>query len=500
MSTPADFSDGMRLLSTIGSYWNSLFAERELLRAHADDVAAAYRQAFQNFMESLRALSRFDIDVYHIEHWYPLRVTRSQLLDLDSYFVQYDEQTTEVYGTSGLTYGQIAQTGRYAIPKPDTLAGTAFIHNRIFNPTLTLVENTDYVVLPDAIVFFNVNPFDSPLVSRRDVVDAAGNLLDIEITLWLQNSSFDWQYLWKHVGYVLDVEGESSQAYKDVLNAIWDSRLLGFSVKGWRTLLSAITGIPIVLEPTEIVRQIVDQTVITDLHTYVFHADDSITVVAGQILHAGDTMSDGLRFFEPSGSTRVVPDWLRSVPLSGGFIRRISNDLSFPNEDVALDNLGPDDEGHIRVRFQIYGHAADVEAFWASVHAYGSESGTTLAHLLDMRESPVGEPPTGSLPATVNPAQLVIHDWMGGHLVFARVRRNAVRTGLQALRYMPQVRAMSHPQAACVIILEDGPYAEEFDTSTAADEPTLAAAIADSENYDLSVASDVVNIWAVDMN
>lgn len=67
-----------------------------------------------------------------------------------------------------------------------------------------------------------------------------------------------------------------------------------------------------------------------------------------------------------------------------------------------------------RVRFAVGGDSGEVDAFWAALEAYQTATGDTLAHALDLRATPFGEPTATDLPGVVNPADLVARLAVGG--------------------------------------------------------------------------------------
>ena len=424
----SEFQNGITLMNTMGSFWNLLFSERDLVRSHCDNLASEYLQTVQNITEMLQAVSKDTVPVFHREFWYPLTVKQSDLLSLDEYMIQYEPDTDRVLG-DGSFFGQTISSTPYAIPLPEKLVDVAAIHNRILNPTLSLIKGDDYTITDDAILL-SVDVFNSNLVAKREIIDSDGNVSDYEITLWAQTCDFDWNYLWSHYGYVLGIIGTSSDAYKQLLDVFWTSRVLGnMTTAGIRHLLSAVSGIPIVIEPTETVIAIdidpetLKKRVVTDANIYKFPVTDTISVYVGQILHAGDLMADSLLFEELSDANSTIPSWMPAVPIQTVLPSGDATVILWPNRDVAVTHRGYNPTtGKAIVDFEMAGNADAIDEYWDAVHA-GEADMLSVARLLDVRGTAAAtEPGPASIPATINPAEWAREHLIGNNAFIAKMR------------------------------------------------------------------------------
>jgi len=493
---------GTDLLARISSYWNLVFSDRGTLQAHLDDLASDYLQTLQNLTEAINAVSVDLVPIFHREFWVPLHLTEASGLTIDEYFIRYAEETSRIYG-NGLTYGQRASLASMAVPVPTGLVGLEKIFNRIIDPSLSLVNDTDYTVTPSAILF-NSDPFTNVLIPKRDILDSKGVVVDREILLWGYNGDFDWSHIWTHFGYVLGIRGTSSDIYKAVIQVFWKSRVSGFTLKFLHQLLAAVTGIPLSIEAQETVLSLGVDQVVTDSHTYAFSNKATITVQPGQILPAGSPVTDGLEITElqpnktfPAPVTYLIlsPDW---------FSYSLEDLLAFPNASSAVIWLGQDSSGIAEARFAVFGKAEDLTAFWESVHAAGKAAGNkTVAQLLDTRVNKIGEPAQSDLPATINPAQFVSDNLIGPNLFLIQLKLDQVMVDTSNLSFLSSIRGVIQPHTAYLILIQASVSAESYnigsgDSNEILDSTSLTSSVGSaplSEAYDAAVSvTELVNL------
>lgn len=459
--------NGRALLGVLGSWWNLVFPDRDTLLAHLDGVADEHMQTVQNLQEAIACVSRLEIPPFHREEWTPLRIRRSQLMTIPEYFERYLPETTRTYG-DGLTYGARAETAQAAIPLTNDLVDVQAIYNRIMAPSLSFVKDEHYVVTP-TVILLDSDPFDDPLMPQREIVDGQGLVVDVEILLWGHKADYDWGYLWEHVGYVLGVRGVSSEEYKTILNAVWDSRLLGFSQSIVDALLAATTGIPHVIEVQETIQRIENDGtnlhIETDVHEYAFSPLATAAVHVGQVVAAGDPLTDGWEIKDLSGSSHTLPAWVTSVLMDEDFMSgQFVAPVAFPNEDVQLVHGGYDEDGRAMVEFEVHGFPGDVEALWENLHQRGIEGDKTLANYMDVRgETALTEPGPASLPATVNPAQFLVDNLVGRHLFIMRVKPSQFQAPVENIKYLRLLRGLLPPHTTFMIFVEVQPAADEYD-------------------------------------
>lgn len=474
-----DFNQGSQLLAQLGSFWFNVFADWHKLQVHYRSSGYEASQTYLNYLEMVATLSRFEIPVFHQEDWYLLTARQSESDSIPSIYqagdLVYGGQTGLVAGRPmGFvqTYGGVDNPNLRQIRMPDNLVDCSYVlQNLVVHPSKTWVAGTDYDIDKSRnLIRFREDPFTDSLVSKRDVVDANGNVVDVEIGIWVYKGNFDLNYVWTHFGYVLGIKLTSSEFYKDLVNVVWDARIVGGLTQATLTrFLAAMSGVPIVLSPQETVEVVrIEETsklIITDVNVYRVPLGSTVTVSVGDVVYLGDSLTDAFEVAELSTNApdySLVPAMAMSNNfLSGGYFA----ELSFRNHDVVLEYLGLDEGNRAVVRFEVGGFPADVELFWEGVHARGVADGQTLANLLDLRENPQTEPIPSNLPATINPLHFVMENLLRNNLFVIRVRVGSFNDGAPGLNVFKYLRGIIPPHTTYIVFVEQYVSVETVDLS-----------------------------------
>lgn len=471
-----DLNRGAQLLAQLGSFWYNIFEDREEMRVHMRSNAHENIQSYLGFMDAVATLSRFTVPIFHKQNWHLLQVKQSESLSVPS-----------VYRAGDLVYGPQPQNGRPAgfiqryngtdrtditqIPFPDELADSRFtIQNTVTMPTKTWIRGIDYDIDAERKLFrFRDNPFTDPAVPSIDIFDSAGNLVDREISLWIYYGEFDLNYIYIHFGYALGLVLESSQGYKDLLNAFWDMHVLGPNVKDLQAFMAALSGNATVLNPSEVVEVVRTETtsklIVTDLSVYRVPLNANVVVSVGETVYSGDVLTDAVSVSELSGNAWDIASF-PALSLSRSFVSgNYLAELTFRNERATVQYLGMDADGKAEFRFEVSGFPGDVDTFWEGVHARGKDQGTTLANYLDKREEPVGEPVPMNLPAEINPMQFIIENLMRNNLFLIHVRLASFGAGAPGIEMFGLLRDVLPPHITYAALVELTPGAEAVDLS-----------------------------------
>jgi hypothetical protein len=442
------------LLGLLGSHWTNVYQGNHLVERYAFSRAQEELQAYQDLMELVASVSRFEVPIYHADNWYFLVIKESEL---NSLVLKYGDGA--IYGDqpdgTAYRYGEptVINTGLgYTFPIPTDLVDARNIFNRLSAPSLTYTKGVDFT-LAEGVIAFAANPFDDDRVAKRDIVEGS-EVVDREAGLWVFKGQLDWDHIYTHFGYVLGLRLESSTEYRDFLNAILDALVRGTCEKDLQLAFAAITGTPIVVEPEETVELIKKDlrhlVIVTDQHVYKFQTSAEPIVTVGDTVYGGDQLVDTVTFYDLNrGET---PGDLYSVTMGLGFLPGgFVDGLTFLNQDVAL--VVTEENGRPRVEFELGGLPTDVERFWDLVHEKGVLDGTTLANLLDGRIEPSTEPIASNLPATVNPLEFLIENVLRYNAYIVKIKVSNMGTGL-SLSNTRLLRKIIPPWTTMILILE----------------------------------------------
>jgi hypothetical protein len=358
----------------------------------------------------------------------------------------------------GYRYDLALQLPLTSYPTPPLLADAPLLFNRLTAPSLTLCEGVDYLLdLENQVISFANDPFNDPRVATRTLFDQNGKIVDQEATLWMFQADFDWNFVYEQFGYVLGVQLQSSEFYRDFVNRLFDALTGGTSELTIQQAVAVITGVPLVVEPVETV-QVIDQDslwqlVITDQHTYKFPIGSSVLAEVGQVVHAGDPLVDTVEFFEFRHGE--VPADLNALAIGPGLLAYgYYDELIFHNAAVPLEVNVNHPSGYTYLNWSLGGFPLDVQKFFDDLHANGVAANQTLAMLLDTRSNKIGQPTVLNLPTTINPLAFLLQNVLRANAWVVKVKVADLgpnNLGIYNLRYLRKVLPSS---SALIVLLE----------------------------------------------
>jgi len=486
-----------KLLGILGSFWTQTFGGSNQVKDLVDARSALDFENHLLFLELIASISRFKLPVFHRENWFFLLLNESDKnqskLDLPQYNGQYNySEAPEIF------YGQFVSTNLFRWNIDPKLVNANTILNRITGSTAILTKGTDFQIT-EGVISFIQDPFASDKWATREVFEG-NELVDRQIGMWVYNGQFDWNSVYIQFGYAIGVALRSSEEYKLLMNAIYDCLVEGTSIRGFQQFFTAITDIPVVKENGEIVETIFNQSlestfVITDKNVYRLHKESEISVAVGDVLHDGQTLSDGLEFVEFNDGTGYEQLQYLSVGygiLDGGYL----DNLVFANENVPLE-LTYDTDGKAEVRFEIGGFALDIDRFWTTVHQKGIESGQTLANLLDTRENPIDEPTALALPAEINPLQFLVENVLRFNAFVIKLKPHLFGPNALGLESAFFLRKLIPPHTLCLILVELRVAEETYDTTSIEESLTLLPISTFSDTIDTTTITERVRFRQV---
>lgn len=450
-----DVQNPDRLLALLGRLWAETYAGRATVRKLLQARGEAAEQTYQMLREEFASLGRPTVPVFDRSRWHALVVRRSAVAPVDP-----------AYDAPGLAYdgpGQIAYdrpAGGVTVPAPAWLAAVGAVTDGVADPTVMWVGGLEARLAPRAGgepgLTLPADPFalsasGAARFATRDLPDG-----DAELTLWLFQVLADRDRVYRRFGYAVGLPGRSSEAYKAAVNAAFDALTGGPARAQVDAALAAATGIPLAGTAGEVVERVEtfgpDLWVVTDTAAYRFAAAAAPLVAAGDVLAAGQALTDGLLVEEP-GAGAVPAGWPALAAGPGLLAADVGDELTFPDAEVPWAG-GPDEAGRLRLECELGGHPLAVEAFWDEVHRRGVAAGRTLAETLDRRPAPDTPTELIHVPPTVNPFGLLADSALRYGVVFARVRAACVRRPAGFPPAGVVLRRLVPPEAGLLVRLE----------------------------------------------
>lgn len=446
----SDLDDPRALIALTGSFWAETYHGGDLVTDLLFARSQLDAQAQLDFLELLASISRFTVPVWHTDNWYHLTLRESEKIGAE--LARFDGTYTF---SSGLLFDQPV-TGQYHVWNvPETLSDVRVILNSITNSTVVLTQGVDYF-LQDNKLWLRADPFEDARFPKVEEF-ADGAVTDRTCSLWLYRGRWDWETVYRQFGYVVAEKFQSSLAYRDYVNSIYDNMVGSTTQRAITRLFAALADVP-VAGSTETVELVTTDArglvVVTDKAAYRFKTNSVPVVAAGDIVRAGDPLVDTVQFFEFNRGQAPSVAELRAVTVGRGMLKEgYFADLVFENETVPLI-VEPNVNGYTKVSFEIGGFPGDVERFWDSVHSEGVAAGETLAMLLDTRTNKVEQPTAMNLPATVNPLAFMTQNVLRNNAYAVVLKPQYFGPNALGLAAAKVLRKLVPPHTAYLIAIE----------------------------------------------
>lgn len=503
------------MIAALGSFWSRVYEGSDQIESYTTGTGNIANQTYQNLLETVASISRYDVPLFHTENITPIVLRRTDQNNINTTNELFD--SNNVAFDAGLLFDTTAETQFFSFPLPAKFVDVMQLFNRITFPTAALVKNVDFVIdrRRNAIVF-RENPFNNSLLVRRPIKDS--QVPDEEITLWGFRGQFDYDFVFEQFAYAVGLQLATSQGYKDLTNAIISGLITGGATAAiLDAAISAICGVPTSVDATETVEAIETDVnglfIATDKNVYRFHeraiplVEVEQTIRAGtQLVHAVEIteFSVGNAYIPGNDQQRVIccpsPDKLLAtniwdeittendenilvnqspeecrarravvaLAIESGFLAScFYSNLVFENRVVPLEVDINHPSGYTYVKFKLGGLPADVEQFFDEVHRRGIVAAQTpkdqchpgrkigtLAHLLDRRVNPSGEPTAINLPRNINPLRFLIENVLRNNVFVVRILLSTLgqnRLGMYNIRHL---RQLLPPQTAMIVVFE----------------------------------------------
>lgn len=455
-----------QVLRLLSSYWVRTYEGQGQIRDIVETNLLQLHAVRNLQQEAELAIARRTTPPFRKAPWGKLKLLRSEANSGESAVALFGEGY--VFG-SDLIFGA-ARPGLVttSFPFPVGIARLGFLSDLLERPSVVLFPDIDFTLDPsrDAIVF-DRNPFADERL-RQEAVFENGVVVDYAITLWMKSPEYDEEWLRKLWGYIVEVYEDSSEAYRSLLNAVFDALVGGGVASPIYDMLTMTTDIPLAKhkETIELIGSDAEsKLIVTDKSVYRFSSVLEPVVAVGDSVRPGKALTNGLSLHFLKNGT--LPADLKSLTLDTGFIKVPGvSALVFVNEDVALEVNSSHPSGYTYISYPLGGTAAEAKAFFDSCHARGIAAGGTLAQLLDLRESPDSEPTAASLPTVINPLQFAAENWLRNNAAIARISLKGLGRNALGVETLGLLLDLLPPRAALVVV---GEWTTSEDTAVAND-------------------------------
>jgi len=442
-----DLDNPSKLLSLLGSLWYETYDGRQWLLDRIQTTTENAQQTHRNLTEVAASVARTTIPVFHTENWYAVRLRESELNNNDAALWYFDDADLPPFNGSPPYFFDVPRTtDNYVFELPEEIADCWLISNRLQDPSVVLHQGTDYQLQADRnALVLRENPFENELIPQLPIY-TDGEITDNEILLWFFRSDIDKQLPWYHLGYVLGIQLDSSQAYLDLLNAAMDAIVGGTGVGHVEAVASMMAGVPLVQVTGEVVEDIYTDAnhtlVITDKQVYKHSTAVTVTVTVGEELEAGQSMSDAYELHDFRRGE--LADSLTGLAMGPGMLSpEFFGEVCFKTQisDVRVTGVA----GSERVEWDLGGHPLDVEHFWDIVHTRRLTYDQSLYELLTQ---------DGPIATTINPLQFLAENVLRNNTLVILLRAESFGDNALGLAPARLLRRITPPHVAILFILE----------------------------------------------
>ncbi len=389
--------------TALGSYWSEIFEDAAVVETLLKAVQDLAVQSDINLKEVVAARDLANAPLLHTQVWFRQTLYKDEMSVNAITRNRYGEGDLE-YGQPGLFYGD---SYVWSFHLPQNMLVPTQVANRVTSPSFLGYQGKAYITEPGLIGFY-FNPFTAsehfPVFSTE-----RGEAINV----WYYLSLWDGFILQNTYGPALNVAGPTSTSLHTLLQGVWNGRVWGPSQENIYDIVSGGSGVPLCKSNGEIVELIRTQgdekLVVTNKHVYTYPASHAIAVDVGDVLHAGQGLTDALQLvtdIQSGGEDVYLPASYFDPRL------QVREGILFPNRRVPVEDRGLDADGNRLVHFSVGGNSLDVDNYLKNACALG------LSKAVDTR-GPLAstQPNPEQLKATVNPAVEIAGEIINGRIV-----------------------------------------------------------------------------------
>jgi hypothetical protein len=305
----------------VGTLWYEQFAGRDVLDSLYQSRQALYQQTYQDYLDTADTLSVNKVPIFHTELWFAFDLRESQMTRVPTIPLEYGPDKA-LYGQKAdnppynrlFDYGDgLTEDFYYQFPLPEGCRRMVAVFDRIIDPQVVYMENADFEVdLENGTITFATNPFDSP-VADPETVPVNGDV-DLALKVFGYQCEFDWDFVFTHYGYVLDLDLESSENYRRMVESVWGSHAAGPTVGRLLESFASVYDVDLA-DGDETVETVLNDTqtqVITDANVYTYKLGSTVRVAVGDTVSKYEPLTETLKPLEVNGQ-RVLKGYELAV-------------------------------------------------------------------------------------------------------------------------------------------------------------------------------------------
>ena len=415
----------------MGGYWAEVYEGKDQIQDLVYSRNTLWQQARDGWEDAYRSKSRLLITPVTTKNWLYFPIMQSK-----GSSPKDNHGGGRNYGESEFQYG--VSVG-YSWDLPTGVVSISQIYNRISDPSSSLIETIDFYI-DNKInkIVFSKDPFSNPNFAVATVNSQDGTS-DKQLAMWAFNPKIDKRSIQLIYGTPIGADGKSTDDYKKYVNGIYDSMILGMSSGKLGNMLGSALSLPVSYsdETVERVHDTTRKVIVTDKRVYFVPNGATSSVVVGDKVKEGQSLSDALVVTELKRNCDISD--IKAVNLTKGFVGNgFMYDIGFVN-DFVIPTVTSTSDGSTDFRFYIGGHPLDVERFWEMVNDRGAAMGLTLAEGLDKRADKIGQPEKESLPGYINPLRFLVDEMMPGGFTLVSIKVASISDGLPNLTMIPDL-------------------------------------------------------------
>lgn len=462
------------LYSALGSFWTSLFSDKDTLKGYTLGQAEEIIQRYQDFVEIVNSFSIDNCTVWHTENWKPLVIYKSQVNRVKFVFADNDAvfgpqpASDAIYNNVTFRFGKDKQPSAevYTYQPSDYFNSAAIISDKLIDPTIMLVRGIDYNI-DEGIFYFNKDPFTLNIptsqVINEDgqpatfITDQGTVELEERLILWLCSAEIDKSTVYNNFGsWVVDIQTRSSQEYKQLIDALMKIAVHGPTMYQLMLALSAFLEIPLATKE-EVIEQIVEDSynkfVVTSGSVYKVKKYHNLreAIQVGYTLKKGEVITTNLATYDSLSrfpgqqytNTDMSFGWWTDQNLTGSlfnlskylFYGDYMHQLAFSTEMeiVSLNSSGD-------VVFPVSGSAEDVNTFLNYINQADNKS--VIMDVFKLNE--IGD----TYPLI--PLSFVMENFLKNNTILIKFDFESQDDHVRVLSLLPYLREYLPPYCYCI--------------------------------------------------